>query len=198
MVATPRGSKRDSILEAAARLIRTEGVHATSISEIITESGSSAGTIYHHFANKNDIVLAVARRAVVDPLAEVLAAHPDEGMSPSDLFRAIVRTVIAGEVQSSLIVQLWAGSADEPLLKEIMREQTTGLRQEMVVRLAVWLAQRGVPDAAGRAEALALLTLGQAMGLLAQRTLTPELDQSRYVAEASRMLDALAADYAGE
>lgn len=198
MVATPRGSKRDSILEAAARLIRTEGVHATSISEIITESGSSAGTIYHHFASKNDIVLAVARRAVVDPLAEVLAAHPDEGMSPSDLFRAIVRTVIAGEVQSSLIVQLWAGSADEPLLKEIMREQTTGLRQEMVVRLAVWLAQRGVPDAAGRAEALALLTLGQAMGLLAQRTLTPELDQSRYVAEASRMLDALAADYAGE
>lgn len=194
MVAARR-SKRDSIVEAAARLIRTEGVHAASISEIISESGSSAGTIYHHFANKNEIVLAVARGAVVDPVAEVLAAHPDAGMSPSDLFRAIVGTVITGEVQSALIVQLWAGSADEPLLKDIMREQTSGLRREMVSRLTVWLAQHGVPDASARAEALALLTLGQAMGLLAQRTLTPDLDQKAYVEEACRMLDAVAADY---
>lgn len=191
-----RGTKRDSIVEAAARLIRTEGVHAASISEIVAESGTSAGTIYHHFANKNEIVLAVARRTVVEPLAAVLATHPGEGTSPSALFRSIVETVISGEVESALIVQLWAGSSDEPQLKEMMRAQTAGLRVELIRHLEVWLLQRGVPEAAQRAEALAMLTLGQAMGLLAQRTLMPELDQPRYVTEACRMLDAVVDDYA--
>lgn len=195
MVAT-RGSKRDSIIDAAARLIRTEGVHAASISEIVAESGSSAGSIYHHFGNKNEVVLAVARRAVVEPMAQVLASHPGEGTSPSALFRAIVETVISGEVESALIVQLWAGSSDEPQLKEMMREQTGGLRAEAVRHLEAYLRQRGVPDPHGRAEALALLTLGQAMGLLAQRTLLPELDRSSYVDEACRMLDAVVEAYA--
>ena len=157
---------------------------------------TSAGTIYHHFANKNEIVLAVARRTVVEPLAAVLATHPGEGTSPSALFRSIVETVISGEVESALIVQLWAGSSDEPQLKEMMRAQTAGLRVELIRHLEVWLLQRGVPEAAQRAEALAMLTLGQAMGLLAQRTLMPELDQPRYVTEACRMLDAVVDDYA--
>lgn len=197
MVAT-RGSKRDSIVEAAARLIRSEGVHAASIAEIIAESGSSAGTIYHHFANKNEIVLAVARGAVVEPLAEALTGHAGRGMAPSELFRAIVETVMSGEVQSALIVQLWAGSSDEPQLKAIMRDQVDGVQREMARHLEAWLRRRGVADAGGRAEALAVLTMGQAMGLLAQRTLVPDLDRERYVAEAGRMLDALAADYAAE
>lgn len=194
-MATGRATKRDSIVEAAARLIRSEGVHAASISEIIAESGSSAGTIYHHFANKNEVVLAVAQAAVVDPVARLLAAHEGGGMSPAQLFRAIVDNVISGGVQSALIVQLWAGSSHEPLLKEIMRAQTDGLRAEMVTHLATHLRECGVPDADERAEPLALLTLGQAMGLLAQRTLVPDLDQNRYVTEACRMLDAVVKDY---
>lgn len=39
---TTRGSKRDDIVGAAAQLIRAEGVHAASISELIAASGSSA------------------------------------------------------------------------------------------------------------------------------------------------------------
>lgn len=193
--ASQRATRRDSIVEAAARLIRTEGVHAASISDIIAESGTSVGTIYHHFANKNEIVLAVARRTVVEPLQAMLAAHAGEGLSAADLFRAIVDTVISGEVQSALIVQLWAGSSDEPQLKEMMRGQLAGVRVEAVSHLGEWLRARGVPDADERAEALAMLSMGQAMGLLAQRTLVPDLDERRYVAEACRMLDAVAASY---
>lgn len=191
-----RPTKRDSIVEAAARLIRTEGVHAASISEIIAESGSSAGTIYHHFANKNEIVLAVARAAVVEPMAALVEAHAGGELSPADLFRAIVENVITGEVQSALIVQLWAGSSDEPQLKEIMRAQTEGLRLQLTAHLAEHLRRRGVADVSRRADALAMLTLGQAMGLLAQRTLVPDLDGASYVTEACRMLDAVVADYA--
>lgn len=190
-----RATRRDGIVDAAAELIRTAGVHETSIADIIAASGSSAGTIYHHFTNKNEIILAVARGAVVEPLEAMLAAHEGEGMSPSELFRAVVESVITGEVQSSLIVQLWAGSSQEPQLKAIMRAQITGVRSAMLTNLEGWLSSRGVADAAGRAEALAMLTMGQAMGLLAQRTLLPSLDQEWYVAEAVRMLDAVTAEY---
>lgn len=191
-MAVGRATKRDSIVEAAARLIRTDGVHAASIAGIIAESGTSAGTIYHHFASKNDVVLAVARAAVVDPLQAMLAAHVGEGMPPSAMFRAIVETVLSGEVQSAVIVQLWAGSSREPQLKEILREQIAGVREEMRAQIAAWLRARGVPDADERALPIAMVTMGQAMGLLAQGTLTPDLDRESYVAEACRLLDSLA------
>ena len=70
-----RGSKREQIVTAATELIRTEGVRAASIAKIIAASDSSAGSVYHHFANKNEIVMAVARRALVEPLEAAIAAH---------------------------------------------------------------------------------------------------------------------------
>ncbi len=184
-----RGNKRADIVEAAANLIRTEGVHAASISSIIQASGTSAGTIYHHFASKNDIVLAVARAAVVEPMTAIIVSHPDKAMSPGELLADIVRTVLRGDLASALIVQLWAGSSTEPQIKEILREQVGGLDVQIKHRLALWLAEQGCPDAAQRAETLALVTMGQAMGLLAQQTLLPGLDKDAYVAEAARLLD---------
>lgn len=188
-MATGRPHRRDEIVGAAARLIRERGVQGTSIADIIAESGSSAGSIYHHFANKNEIVLAVARATIVEPLQEVVAAHPDAAMSPGDLLREIVRTVIQGELESALIVQLWAGSSTEPHLRDLLREQTGGLSVQITQRLERWLAGQGCADAARRAEQLGRVTMGQAMGLLAQRTLMPGLDRDAYVAEASRLLD---------
>ena len=131
--------------------------------------------------------------AVVEPLQDLLAAHAGGGMAPSSMFRAIVTTVLSGEVQSALIVQLWAGSSSEPQLKEILRAQMADIRTEMLVQLAEWLRGRGVPDAEARAETVAAVTMGQAMGLLAQRTLVPDLDEAGYVEEACRLLDAVAA-----
>jgi hypothetical protein len=55
-----------------------------------------------------------------------------------------------------------------------------------------WLVAHGVEDADARAEPLAMLSTGQAMGLLTQRVLFSDLDQEGYIAEACRMLDAVA------
>lgn len=191
-MATPRSTKRDDIVDAAARLFRTRGVHATSVADIIAASGTSAGSVYHHFGSKNDVVLAVADRAIVGPLRRILAERGDGALSPGDILRLIVRAVFAGEVESALIVQLWAGSAQEPLLKDVLREQLSGVRQQMTAELARWLADQGVPDAEARAEGLAMITMGQAMGLLAQRTIMPDLDQGAYLSHAALMLDAAA------
>lgn len=187
-----RGNKRDAIIEAAAELIRSEGVHAASISEIIAQSGSSAGTIYHHFEGKNEIVLAVADRYLVQPLQRLLDASVDMVLSPADIFMAIGAAIATEELHSSLIVQLWAGSAIEPQLREVLFESFTSLRDELVVRITAWLTSQGALDAAERGFTLAMVTVGQAMGFLAQRTLMPSFDQEAYVEQACRLLNHVA------
>ena len=176
----------------SARGLRVEGVHAASISEIIKEANASAGTIYHHFGSKNDIVLAVARAAVVEPLQEILRRETAEGTSPGDLLRLIVGSVMGGDVESALIVQLWAGSSGEPLLQGVLRGQMAEVHEGMRRELSRWLSARGVPDADERAVHLAHVTMGQAMGLLAERTLLADLDREAYLDEAALLLDAAA------
>ncbi len=187
-----RSTKRDEIVAAATELIRSDGVRAASIAKIIAASGSSAGSVYHHFGSKNDIVLAVARRALVEPLEAALAAHQDEALSPGDLLRLMAGAVLDGTLHSSLIVQLWAGAADEPQLASIIRDQMEGVRERTTGGLAVHLRARGVQDAEGRATVIAMLTMGQMMGMLAQRTLLAEFDVAAYLDAAATMLDGLA------
>lgn len=190
--ATPEGrAKRFQILQAAMELIRVEGVHAASISAIVKASHSSAGSIYHHFANKQDIVLAVAQASVVDPLEEILERSSDAGgASPGTLLRMMTDAVMGGDVQSELIVQLWAGSSNEPALKEIVRGRMSDVQDGLTREIAAWLAAQGDPNPDGRAVRLAHVTMGLAMGLLAERTILDDIDRHAYVEEAARLLDA--------
>lgn len=49
-------SKREQILKTTLSLIAELGFHATSVSLIIKKSGVAAGTIYHHFKSKEDLI----------------------------------------------------------------------------------------------------------------------------------------------
>lgn len=182
-------TKRDDIIEAATQLIKQQGVHAASISGIIAASHASAGSIYHHFGNKNEIVLAVARQKLAEPLRMAVLMPVEETLSPSEIFAAIVGAVRSGVVESALIVQLWAGSSREPALRAILREQFEDARVAMYRHIEDWLVAQGIPDAASRVDPIARVALGQAMGFLAQSTLDPDFDKDAYVAEATRLLD---------
>lgn len=182
-------SRREDIVVAATGVIRRDGVRAASIAKIIAASDSSAGSVYHHFANKNEIILAVARMALVEPLEAALLAHEEDALSPGALFRLLATAALDGTVDSALMVQLWAGAAQEPQLASIVQGQMVGVRERATAGLTAHLDALGVPDAARRAETIAMLTMGQMMGLLAQRTMIPDFDQSGYVAAAAQILD---------
>lgn len=134
-------------------------------------------------------MLAVAQAAVVGPLEDLLARQRDEVRSPGQLLIEIVSAVMGGEVESALIVQLWAGSSREPQLQEILRGQMAVVHTGLTHEVERWLESQGVPDAAERAVHLAHVTMGQAMGLLAERTILTDLDRDAYLDEAARLLD---------
>ena len=52
-------TSRRRILDCAARLFRFKGYGATSLRDIAAESGMKAGSLYYHFASKDEIVIDI-------------------------------------------------------------------------------------------------------------------------------------------
>lgn len=64
----PRGPRQDNrrerLLDAAAKLFSERGFHATSIRDIAKAVGMLSGSIYYHFASKEEMLLAVYEEGV--------------------------------------------------------------------------------------------------------------------------------------
>lgn len=70
----PVHESRRLILDTAARLFREEGYAATSLRDIAGECGIKAGSIYYHFASKDEIVGEVLRIGVQKTFDQVRQA----------------------------------------------------------------------------------------------------------------------------
>ena len=72
---SPRSDNRVSIvLDAAASLFAEKGYVATSMRDIAQRCGMLPGSLYYHFAAKEDLLVAVYERGVAELLVNVRAA----------------------------------------------------------------------------------------------------------------------------
>ena len=63
--AVPRADNRlPLVLDAAARLFRERGYEVTSMRDIAAAAGMLAGSLYYHFASKEDLLVAVYAEGV--------------------------------------------------------------------------------------------------------------------------------------
>lgn len=79
--APPARESRRMILDTAARLFRERGYAATSMRDIAGACGIKAGSLYYHFAAKDDIVGEVLQAGVqktFDQVREATAALPED------------------------------------------------------------------------------------------------------------------------
>ena len=125
--ATRSDSRRTSLLDEAAWLFRQKGFDAASVRDIVAAVGMLPGSLYCHFANKEDLLIAVyelgigeiseAVRAAIaaedDPWRRFEAAccaHLEALLKSSDYPQVVVR-VLPGEVPkaSSRLVALRDG-----------------------------------------------------------------------------------------
>lgn len=190
MVETTRHGQaaREAILNAAAELIRTEGAAGMSIADLIARSGTSAGAIYHHFGNKQGVVVEVARRAVAGPMQSVLHTPIEGGLSPTELLTAALTRVVQATETAELLVQIWAGASAEPKLFELLRAEGKGLRDTVELVMRHWCDLNDVKvDPSG----LAAVVVSLVMGSVVQRSLIPDFDTDRYLAAATALLATL-------
>lgn len=99
-IPTQERSRRrvEGILDAAATLVVERGVDALSTQEIARAAGVPVASIYQYFADKEDVLLALAGRDMDEMDAEVAAALA--AVTPSELtVNALVRTTMAAFVR---------------------------------------------------------------------------------------------------
>jgi AcrR family transcriptional regulator len=84
-----------SIVEAAAQILEKGGLAAFTTNAVAERAGVSIGTLYQYFADKNALLMALAREEMATALGEVGRALQGEGdPSVEGRVRAMVRAIV--------------------------------------------------------------------------------------------------------
>jgi AcrR family transcriptional regulator len=114
---------RDRLVDAAVRLLSRPGSGLISIEAIAAEAGLTKGAVYHHFADRAELLRAVARR--VSPVEEMRAQiEPAVELGARDGLVAIARAYYAAmRARADLVRNLTANSSQDPeLARAVMTE----------------------------------------------------------------------------
>lgn len=128
------------IFETAVRILEKDGLEGLTTNRIAERSGFSVGTIYQYFANKQEILLALAHHEQERVLAEArqLLEAPGERRDEQPRVRELVRTllhVFGGRQRARRIIAQAALNAQRPLaggpaaaFTALLMEGTAGVR----------------------------------------------------------------------
>ncbi len=85
-------TKQKCVVDAARRLLATEGLHGLSIKLLVKESGVAAGTIYLHFKDKQDIIRQV-HASVLHEVGRAISHNHDAEMPLFDQYQSLWRNL---------------------------------------------------------------------------------------------------------
>lgn len=129
----PESSSRETILEAAEGLFLHYGFRRTSLEEIARDAGLSRTAIYHHFRNKEAILLAIAERLYAGALDTAAAA----AAAPLPLHERLRRVL---EAKLGYFFELLHGSRHGADLMDLQHQICGDLIQENTGRYTAILA----------------------------------------------------------
>jgi AcrR family transcriptional regulator len=183
--------RREQILQAAQVCFASKGFHRTTMQDICTEAGLSAGAVYHYFAGKEEIIAACCARAS-QRVQLVFDASMGNGQT-ADVLRQMI-ALFAGDLSrpgaaeaSRAAVNTWGEAVVNPSLQ---REQRAAL--DNAIAFLTGLA-RAAQDAGEFSRSVAPEYFARVMtalydGLLLQQSLDPRVDVPAYAEAVSQML----------
>jgi len=72
-------TKREAILAAATMLFARHGYKGTAVSEIAVQAGVAQGTVFHHFKNKENLLISICDNLVQSYIAGIREAAQGQG-----------------------------------------------------------------------------------------------------------------------
>ncbi|MGB3370005.1 MAG: TetR/AcrR family transcriptional regulator [Rhodococcus sp. (in: high G+C Gram-positive bacteria)] len=178
-----REERRRQIIDAALTCFSRSGFEGTSMAEIITESGLSAGAIYSYFTSKQDLIVQVTRDVLQSRADDLDGLEKQDPLPPPAV---VVRIFLNGMTRDlgnpSILVQIWAAAAADPDNVSTVSSVVVELRSLYERYLRVWFESKGFDDADARAHALAPLVVGLCQGFILQSVLMPDFDADAYLA----------------
>lgn len=170
-------ARRRQILDAARRRFTANGFHATSMQDVLAESGLSAGAVYRYFAGKEDIIAAIAEQAI----AAIRAAFESDADELS-IGQILDRTLAAADERAEvddlgrLALQVWAEAARSETLRLRLSEAVRETREILRDRIE---RQYG-PDVDVDADAIAAVVVALLPGYLHTKVIVGDIDPQRY------------------
>lgn len=164
---------RDTLLDYARTLARSEGVDAINIRALAQLAGVATGTVYNYFSGKEEILLALTEEYWRQTLQEMDAAISTTSFCTQlEEIIAFLRTHIdhsAGTLMASLGGVAPAGQARMASMQTLLVQTLVrGLERDPAIAPEVW-------DATLTREALARFLMANIMLLLRIRTQDPGL-----------------------
>jgi len=151
------GSRLHAILDEAARLFSRQGYHDTSIRDIVRAIGMLPGSLYCHFASKEDLLVAVYEegvRRMTDAVTSALSsapAHPWQRLEAASV--AHLEALLQSSPYAVVVIRVFPD--DVPAA----RARLVALRDQFESVFAGLVAELPLPEDADR-RSLRLFLLG--------------------------------------
>ncbi|GAA4144799.1 TetR/AcrR family transcriptional regulator [Leifsonia shinshuensis] len=184
-----RTARRHEIAQAALRCFARNGFAATSMADIIAESGLSAGAIYGHFTSKDELMELTASEILDARFLEVEEARARQPLpTPGEIVRMLVTGLTTHLVDLQLLVQVWGQVPINPRLKQMSSEIGGRIRAMFAGYLTDWHAQTlPVEEARALAARQAPVYMGLVQGYVTQTVLFDGFDGETYLAVVASM-----------
>jgi TetR/AcrR family transcriptional repressor of lmrAB and yxaGH operons len=152
-----RPETRERMVETAARLLATQGYHATGVAQVLDESEAPRGSLYFHFPDGKEQMAQEAVRRLGAELGQVLRTKldrkPDVRAGLGSILRMFARQLEATSFQLGCpvaTVALEAASA-APALRKACAEAFASWEADVAARLRVESPRRSDPERLARA-----------------------------------------------
>lgn len=170
--------RRTAIADAAARVIDRRGLGALTMNEIVLESGMSAGAVYNHFSDKDQIVRFLVERVREARAAELNAFRQETSHidSPREILRLLLRSAAASADGSRMSVLVLSHALTDESTADLARGFVSDL--ESFFNERVYANARRVGISHDRASELAREVVPLAIVILQGFMLHVSLDSS--------------------
>lgn len=176
-----KAARRIQILNAAWTCFQREGLHATTMDNIIRASGLSAGAVYSYFKNKDELIVSAVTTSMTG-LAELLAPllRAEPAQAPADLVRGITERIATFTVREGfdlrrLAILGWGEAQRNPPVKAVLMHSYGAFREQLAAIATVW-KQRGDIDKNADPADMARTILAVALGFVAQSAILGEVE----------------------
>jgi len=157
---TPK-SRREDVIDAAARLFYREGIRSVGVDTIVESAGVSKMTLYNHFPSKDDLAAAYLRRRdesvhrFIEARVVELASDPRDG--PLAMFDAFAEQLERDDYRGCHLINALAEFPDEV---HLIRQTALNLNDNWRAYITQLLHAAHVSGAEMLAEQLFLLLEG--------------------------------------
>ena len=130
--------RRDTFVDAAARLIQTKGYEQMSLQDLLDDLDASRGAFYHYFDSKVALLQAVVERMVDLATAAFAPIVDDPALSAVQKLEGVFSGLAQWKTErKELVLQLirvWL-SDENALVREKMRQQTAMRLTPLLARI---------------------------------------------------------------